>query len=178
VTLERDSVVQVLLRERLRIAAVAAAVVRDVHAADDVFQQVVLAALEDTEQFRDPGHVLAWAVRVARHRAVDLARRRRTLFLSNEILDLLESQWNDPAPSAWPDRLEALHRCIGKLEGRNRELLQMKYGEGLTAAVIAGRLRRTVDAVYQRLSRIHRCLRECVEGEMCRLDSVARGGLS
>jgi DNA-directed RNA polymerase specialized sigma24 family protein len=39
----------------------------------------------------------------------------------------------------------------------------MRYGEGLSAAVIAGRLDRSADAVYQSLSRIHRCLRECVE---------------
>ena len=46
--LEPDTIVQVLLRERLRVTALAAAVVRDVHAADDIFQQVVLAALEAT----------------------------------------------------------------------------------------------------------------------------------
>ena len=42
--LEPDTIVQVLLRERLRVTALAAAVIRDVHAADDIFQQVVLAA--------------------------------------------------------------------------------------------------------------------------------------
>ena len=63
-----DTVVQVLLRERMRVTALAVAVVRDVHAADDIFQQVVLSALEATARFRDTDHVLAWAFRAARHR--------------------------------------------------------------------------------------------------------------
>jgi len=85
--LDRDTVVQVLLRERLRIAAIATAIVRDVHAADDIFQQVVLAALEHADQFHDAHHVVAWAVKAVRHRAVDLTQRRRLLCLPDEVLD-------------------------------------------------------------------------------------------
>jgi RNA polymerase sigma-70 factor (ECF subfamily) len=177
-TLKMDEVVQVLLRERLRVTAVAAAIARDVHAADDVFQQVVLAALEGRGRFRDPDHVLAWALRAARHRAIDLAHRRRLVSLPEEVLDQLEAQWADPAPVGWSDRLEALHHCVGRLAAPARELLQMKYAEGLTAAVIAGQLRRTPDAIYQSLSRIHRSLRECVERELVRLANPARGGVS
>jgi len=39
----------------------------------------------------------------------------------------------------------------------------MKYDDGLTAVVIAERLRRSADAVYQNLSRLHRALRDCIE---------------
>src|SRR5438874_1159446 len=105
--LEADTIVQVLLRERLRVTALAAAVVRDVHAADDIFQQVVLAALEARAQFRDTEHVLAWSLRAARHRAIDLARGRHLRSLPGEVLDLLESRWADPAGAAWSDRGEA-----------------------------------------------------------------------
>jgi RNA polymerase sigma-70 factor, ECF subfamily len=179
-TMERDAVVQILLRERLRVAAVATAIVRDVHAADDIFQQVVLSALEHADQFHDPHHILAWAIRVARHRAVDLAHRRRMLSLPDEVLDLFEAQWSDPAPAAWSDRVEALHRCLGRLAAPTRELLQMKYSQGLTAAVIAGKLCRSADAVYQNLSRAHRALRECVERQLVQVDfdRPARGGVS
>ena len=158
-----DAVVQVLLRERLRIAAVAAAVVRDAHAADDIFQQVVLAALEHREAFREPGHVLAWAIRAARHRAIDLARRQRLRYLPDEVLDLLESEWVGPAGPASPDLAEALHDCLDRMAPPTRELLRMKYHDGLPVSAIAGRLCRTADAVYQALSRAHRALRECVE---------------
>jgi hypothetical protein len=41
--------------------------------------------------------------------------------------------------------------------------------------VIAGRLRRTQDAIYQTLSRIHRALRVCVERECVRIDAPITG---
>lgn len=164
--LETDTIVQVLLRERLRVTALAVSVVRDVHAADDIFQQVVLAALEARNQFRDPEHVLAWSLRTARHRALDLARSRQLRPLPDEVLDLLESRLPGPVPVAASDRDEALHDCVGRLAPSAQRLLQMKYGEGLTAIAIANRLRRTPDAVYQSLSRLHRCLRECVERKL------------
>ena len=164
--LEADTIVQVLLRERLRVTALAAAVVRDVHAADDIFQQVVLTALEARSHFRDTDHVLAWSFRAARHRALDLARSRHLRSLPDEVLDLLESRWTNPAAVAGSDRSEALHRCLGRLGPPARELLRMKYADGLAAAVIADRQRRTVGAVYQNLCRVHRSLKDCVEKEL------------
>jgi RNA polymerase sigma-70 factor (ECF subfamily) len=174
--LGRDAIVQVLLRERLRIMASATALVRDVHAADDIFQQVVLAALQAEESFRDRDHVVAWALRAGRHRALDLAGRRRLTPLPDEVLDQMEADWADPAD--WSDQAEALHRCLGRLAGPARDMLRMRYADGLTAVAIAERLRRTADAVYQTLSRSHRALRRCVEQEIGRVDQPAEGGVS
>lgn len=164
--MEPDAVVQLLLRERLRVVAAATAIVRDVHAADDLFQQVVLAALENRSQLKNAGHLRAWALRAARHRAIDLARKKQLRPLSTEVLDLFEADWGDPAGVGSPEQVEALRRCVGRLGAPARDLLHMKYFEGLTAPTIAGRLRRTADAVYQSLSRLHRALRDCVEREL------------
>jgi RNA polymerase sigma-70 factor, ECF subfamily len=174
-TLEADTIVQVLLRERLRVTALAAAVVRDVHTADDIFQQVVLSALEQRAVFRDAEHVLAWSLRAARHRGVDVSRRRRLRVLPDEVLDLLESPVGDPAGAVWSDRCEALHRCLAELTPSARGLLRMRYGEGLTAVTIAERLKRTADAVYQSLSRLHRGLRECVERRLAGIGTATTG---
>src|SRR5206468_3633663 len=71
------------------------------------------------------------------------------------------------------DEMEVLHRCIEKLAARARELLRMKYTDGLTGKVIAGELRQSPSAVYQSLSRIHRFLRNCVAHELDRLENPA-----
>jgi RNA polymerase sigma-70 factor (ECF subfamily) len=170
-TMKADEIVQVLLRWRLRVSGVAAAIARDVHAADDIFQQVVLAALEDKGQFRDSEHLLAWAIRASRHRAIDLCRRRKMISLPDEVLDLIEAQWTNPTPASWSDRIEALNHCLALIGERSRELLQKKYTEGLTVAAIAAQVRRTPDAVYQMLSRVHRSLRECVAHELSVFES-------
>jgi RNA polymerase sigma factor (sigma-70 family) len=163
--MELDAVIAVLLRERLRVTATAAAVVRDVHAADDVFQQVVLAALEAHGQLCDPAHVIAWALRAARHRAVDAARRRHLRTLPDDVLDLLQGP-PEPGEPTGTDQGEALAGCLERLAGPARDLIRMRYDEGMSAAAIAGRLRRSVDAVYQSLSRTQRALRECVERQL------------
>jgi len=165
-TLSIDTIVQVLLRRRMRLVAIAAAIVRDVDAADDIFQQVVLAALQHTKEIRDEDHLLAWAVRVTHHRSLDWARRKRARTLSPELLDLLESTWGDPAESGLPDQVDALRRCVGKLDEPARELLRLKYNDGLATPALASRLHRSADAIYQSLSRIHRALRHCVHREL------------
>jgi RNA polymerase sigma-70 factor (ECF subfamily) len=166
--LESDTVVQLLLQERVRVAAATATIVRDSHEADDIFQQVVLAALERRSEFREPGHVLAWALRAARHRALDMSRRKHMWCLPPDILDVFEARWTAPQGAGASDQVEALRQCMDKLGLPAREMLTMRYSDGMNGAAIAARLGRTADAVYQSLSRIHRALRECVEWRMTR----------
>ncbi len=163
--MEPETIAQVLLRERARLVSLAEAVVRDPHAADDVFQQVVVAALEARHQFREAGHLLGWAVTAARHRAVDVARRRWVRLLSDRVLDLLEAEWADAAdrPS---DRAEALHGCLDQLSPTARDLLRLRYEEGLAAPAIARRQGRSADAVYHSLSWVYGVLRRCVERKL------------
>jgi RNA polymerase sigma-70 factor (ECF subfamily) len=175
--LEPDGIVQTLLPARPRLLMLAVAIVRDVHAADDIFQQVVLSALESRGHFRDADHLLAWSARTVRHRAVDLARRRQLRSLPDEVLDLFEGRWDDPAGAGWPDRLAALHDCMRDLAAPARELLRMKHTEGLPTAMIADRLRRTSAAVAQNLCRVHRALRECVERKLGRAAAPSAGEL-
>ncbi len=89
----------------------------------------------------------------------------------------------NPADSTWSDRSEPLHHCLNELTPSARQLLQMKYAEGLTALVIAERLRRTTDAIYQSLSRIHHGLRvreasngRSGRGGVCNWRSVGMNG--
>jgi len=177
-SLSRDIVVKTLLRNRLRVMSVATAIVRDVHAADDIFQQVVLSALESCESFHDSGHVLAWALRAAKHRSLDLAQRRRLLSLPDEILDQMTSEWSDPTSMVWSDQAEALQRCLGRLAAHSRNVLRLRYADGMSANAIASELKRSVDAVYQTLSRVHRALRQCVERELQHQGQLTGGELT
>jgi RNA polymerase sigma-70 factor (ECF subfamily) len=164
--LSSNTIVQILLRERVRISASVMSILRDAHAADDVFQQVVLQALEGREHFREPEHLLAWALRVARHRAIDALPKRPTRCLDGSVLELLEQQWAEAPADDVPARVEALHRCLEKLPASARQLLRLRYEDGLRCTSVAERLGRTVDAVYQSLSRVHRQLRQCVEARL------------
>jgi RNA polymerase sigma-70 factor (ECF subfamily) len=163
--LEADIVVAQLLRHRLRLVASAVAVVRNPHDADDVFQQVVLSALESRSQLRDAEHLLAWALQAVRHRAIDTARRKSLGRLSDRVLELLTAEWGDPAGGVPSDRAEALWACLEKLTPAARTLMKLRYFDAMPVPLIADQMRRTPDAVYQLLSRTHRALRSCVEVE-------------
>jgi RNA polymerase sigma-70 factor, ECF subfamily len=163
--MESEQIIQVLLRDRIRITASAVVVMRDVHAADDVFQQVVLTALEKRADFNDPEHLFAWAVRTARFRGIDLARKNRVAILPDDVLDLLERDVTS-VDAAESDRATALRHCLSKLPLNTREILHSRYHEGLPVPKIAERVQSTTDAIYQVLSRAHRALRVCVEKEL------------
>jgi RNA polymerase sigma-70 factor (ECF subfamily) len=175
VGLDQNTVVQVLLRERVRISASVLGILRDVHAADDVFQQVVLQALQSLDQFREPDHVMAWALRAARHRAIDLLHKRSAARLDDAVLDLLEDQWAAVAADGLSPRVEALQGCLEKLPPPARRLLRLRYENGLRCGAVAERLGRSVDAIYQNLSRIHRQLRQCVERQLKGADQPSLG---
>ncbi len=167
-TLQPDKIVQIMLRARLRIAAIATAILRDAHLADDIFQQVVLAALERPQDFQDQQHVLNWAIRAARFRAIDAARQRKIWTLPDAILDRLEARWasSEVQESDLAEQARVLHHCLNKLSSSERSLLHLRYEEGLTVVAISSRLGRTLNGLYQSLSRIHRALRKCVHREL------------
>jgi RNA polymerase sigma-70 factor (ECF subfamily) len=176
--LDANGVVACLLRHRLRLVAAAVSVVRNPHDADDVFQQVVLSALRSTTPFNDPAHLLAWATRAARHRALDVARRKHLCSLSDQVLDLLEAEWGDPAGPGRSDAADALGQCMEHLAPAAQNVLRMKYFDGLSVQAIADRVRRTTDAVYQLLSRSQRGLRGCVEQRLATMNKPMTEGIA
>jgi RNA polymerase sigma-70 factor (ECF subfamily) len=150
---------------------------------DDLFQQVVLQALQSCSHFAGPDHLLAWALRVVRHRAVDLLRAHKVQCLDDAVLDLLEQQWARSSTQEITGRVEALQECLEQLPERSRSLLRLRYEEGLPCAGVAKRLRHSVCAVYHNLSRVHHQLRQCVEqrllaaGRVLAVDHESRGAV-
>jgi RNA polymerase sigma-70 factor (ECF subfamily) len=97
---------------------------------------------------------------------LDLVRRKQLRPIPDDVLDSLHARWTDPNGAGRPEHVDALNRCLGKLADSARRLLWLKYQEGLTATEIAHRLRRSEDAIYQSLYRIHRALKGCVAQEL------------
>ena len=168
--LDQTTLVRVLLRERTKLTAFIWAIVRDVHATDDVFQDVCLRAIDKRDQIRDESHLLAWSRRVARHCAIDLLRKRtRTpLMLDDAVLDLLENDWCEQDAQPSHDTLEALRGCIARLTPNAQTVLRLRYIDGMRGLDVAAKLGRNTDAVYKALTRIHRQLIECISSRLRR----------
>jgi RNA polymerase sigma-70 factor, ECF subfamily len=172
-TLDQEGVARLMLKQRMELTSYIQSIVRDIHMAEDVFQDVCVKAIKHHETFKDSLHLTKWTRRVARNRSIDCLRRKenQTLVLNEEALELLERDWpmEDEGPS--PKKIEALRGCMGKMTPYSREILRLRYTEGLPGTQVADILNRKVDTIYKALTRIHMGLRDCVKRQL-----TGRGG--
>ena len=165
--LSQEIVVRTLLAARTRISASAWMIARDAQAAEDIFQNLSVKALAGESRFDVEAQLVSWAHITARHEALNWIRSRkgRALSLDEAVLDLVASEGETDAPGEG-HRVEALRGCLDALPAASRELLDLRYSEERSCADIARLLDLGVEAVYQRLSRLHRALKECTERKL------------
>jgi RNA polymerase sigma-70 factor (ECF subfamily) len=163
--LSESDVVQTLTASRGRIAAAAWLVARDVHAAEDISQNVVVKAMTGNCRFPSEAAALSWALVAARREAIDWLRRRRneSPALSEEILELMDREFASEPLRGGDSRGEALAECLSDMPDASRRLLILRYFEGRPCKEVAREMDLGLDAVYQRLSRLHQALRKCLE---------------
>jgi len=123
----------------------------DHQAAQDVTQEVFLAALEHWSSFRGDGPVLSWLRGVARHKVADRLRRNseREYPTDTQALSQLTAR-GDAEPER---RATLLARALAALSDEQVELLEEKYVAGWSVRQIAARCGRTEKAVESALSR-------------------------
>ncbi|MCB9881470.1 MAG: sigma-70 family RNA polymerase sigma factor [Planctomycetes bacterium] len=141
--------------------------------ADELFQETCLRAWEARHRFRSGEDFGAWLRGIARHLVLRERRARnsglRASTFGLEVVDLLQQTWvREHARDVTSDRLEALTGCVEDLDEAQRVLLQGRYGERKSHAVIAGSTNSTEDAVKVHLYRIRKKLQDCVKRKLRR----------
>lgn len=165
--LDHETILRHLFEARPRLSGAAWLIVRDAAAAEDLFQNVALKSVTKNVSFEHEGALLSWAMVSIKREAIDWLRKRRpeTLGLEPEVLDLISEEWSaHPQPEG--RRMEALRECLASVPEQSRQLLHLRYFEGHSCDEVADRVGAKVDAVYQRLSRLHRQLRQCVDARL------------
>ena len=164
----RSPLTQELLRNRGELMGFIYALTRDFAAAEEVFQEVALAILEEAEAGRTVRPFMPWAREVARRRVAEHYRRAvsqgRVRVLSPAAEETVcrcfaESEAPDGAGGR---RLQYLLECLAECARRTREIVELRYGRKLAAAEIAAELGWTPAAVNVALSRARKFLAECV----------------
>jgi RNA polymerase sigma-70 factor (ECF subfamily) len=137
--------------------------VRDDHLAEDVFQEVAALAVRKCEEIQDGRHFLAWMRLTARHKALKVVRREhRYQLLDEPLLDQLDEQWAEHDLASDTDLVEALRLCVERLSPHARNLVKLRYVDGISGLRLAEVVDRTLNTVYVSLSRIHRSLGDCI----------------
>jgi RNA polymerase sigma factor (sigma-70 family) len=138
-------------------------------AVDEVMQEVALAAVAQRAPLHDPARVGAWLYRLA-VRQVLLYRRRcgRQRRLLGSYADRRASDTGAaPDPLDWllQDERQALVRAaLGRLSGRDAEILLLKYTEDWSYRELAAHLGIGESAVEARLHRARQRLRAAMIG--------------
>ncbi|MFJ9827373.1 RNA polymerase sigma factor [Streptomyces sp. NPDC101160] len=150
--------------ESARIIATAARIVRDVGIAEEIAQDVFLAALEQWPESGVPDRPGAWLTAAAKHRAVDLVRRRETYARKlAEVGRTLDEEAYDPEPSGPGDIDDDMLRlvftaCHPVLSADARTALTLRLVGGLRTDEIARAFLVPEPTVAQRIVRAKRTL--------------------
>jgi len=162
--MNKEEVVRVLIREQAKLLAYLYAIVRESSLAEDLFQEVVVLAMQKHEEITDVSHLLLWSRRVGRLEGLKLLRDRRRagVGLDEDVLDLLEASWLRADSIDLSRETELLKGCMEKLSPKAREILRLKYVQATDGAHIARILQTKVHSVYVSLTRIHKILAECL----------------
>ncbi|MFI1175575.1 RNA polymerase sigma factor [Streptomyces melanogenes] len=164
---EKDAVEAVFRIEAPRVIAAVARIVRDVGIAEELAQDALVAALERWPGTGVPDNPGAWLTATARHRAVDLVRRRETYARKlAEIGRDLDEAAVEPEfaaaedPDAIDDDLLRLifTACHPVLSTEARIALTLRLLGGLTTDEIARAFLAQESTVAQRISRAKRSL--------------------
>jgi RNA polymerase sigma-70 factor (ECF subfamily) len=157
---DRDAFETVIRASSRNLFAIAYGILQNREEAEDVVQDTFVKAWKSRWRVRDPAKLPAWLATIARHRARDLARKRRPEPLPEnfEASELVEFQ--NPGQKADLDgevrsalaQLPELHRVALSL----RYLEDLDYGTieqtlGLTNGALRGILGRALGLMRKRL---------------------------
>lgn len=145
------------------VSAFVTSVVRDFKDRDDVLQEIAVAAIESFDAYDPKRPFVPWVMGVARNQVGLYLRHRRRdrLVFDEETVSCLATAFSEVS-SQERHKLDALSECLKLLEGRARELCQLRYQDDLKPAGIAEKLGMAPNAVAKALQRIRNQLRECI----------------
>jgi RNA polymerase sigma factor (sigma-70 family) len=144
----------------------------DPSAADDLLQEVLLAAEKSRRHGRPPEDLRPWLYRVAVRQALlhrrTLGRWKRALHRMR-IETETRGERDNMAPQDWllsRERAELVRQAMARLPPRDAEILMLKYTEnwnyreiaehqGVTLAAVEGRLHRARNRLKQHLTSLH-----------------------
>ncbi|WP_314242377.1 RNA polymerase sigma factor [Streptomyces kutzneri] len=150
--------------ESARIIACVARVVRDVGIAEEIAQDALVAALEQWPRTGVPDRPGAWLMTTARHRAIDLVRRKETYARKLAEVGRALEDVPPPAEPADPQDIDddllrlIFTSCHPVLATEARIALTLRLMGGLTTQEIARAFLTSEATVAQRIVRAKRAL--------------------
>ena len=142
----REAISQLLERHTRRVRDYVRMMVKDNDVADDLTQEVLIKVVRviDEGRYTDKGRFLPWMLRIAHNRVLDYFRAQKqvkTISESSAGFDVLGNK-NLAEPSIedsiiMKQRAEEIRALVEELPEEQREVVKMRYYEGLSFKEIA-----------------------------------------
>ena len=134
--------------------------------AEEVLQDVMLAAWRNAATFRGESSVKTWLLAIARNRAINARRGRKFTFTPlQHVFDLQTGDTEPLERVARKDRDTALRDALDRLPVLQREILVLVFFHQLTGPEVAKVLDIPVGTVKSRLHRAKEALRHALDRE-------------
>jgi RNA polymerase sigma-70 factor (ECF subfamily) len=159
----QDEFLKLFLKHQTDVKAFIGSLIFDSHLRDDVFQEVAVTLWRQMDAYDWQKPFGAWARGIAAKKVLQLRDQnaRFPIAFSPETIQAVLDEF-DRSEEGVPGRLEALRECLRSLPEHSRQLLGLRYEHNLACEQIARQTKRTLDSVYQALSRIRALLEECI----------------
>lgn len=161
---DREAFGDLIRLHQARLRGFLACYVESPHDVYDIAQDAFLDAFRKLDSFDMDKDFYPWLRGICRHRMLNHFRARRTRRSSpqavvDEALAELACRQEEETGG---ERIEALERCLQGLEDRQRDLLKLRYTEGVAVKDLAQRFERSATAVSMQLHRLRTLLMECM----------------
>ena len=144
--------------------------IRCPEAADDIAQDVFVAAYENLNRFDDQRSLKSWLIGIAKnksklHLRSESRRRKRELgLLEYQIQEWTVQEIEDELLTDASEQ-GSLTNCIDRLAPESRQLVKNHYFDGKTLESIASESNRTSGSLRMMLLRIRKALAKCIRGQ-------------
>ena len=160
---------ELVRRHQQSIRAFLIRLIGELHAADDVAQEVFLAAFRNLSQLQNAADFLRWIRGIARFQAISFLRERISRRRQEEeslvhLLDdarLVQAE-NCAGDDEREDWLARLRVCLDRLAPYSRQLIEDHYFAGQTTGELAAREGRRGSTMRMTLLRIRQTLHHCL----------------
>jgi len=135
--------------------------------AEDVFQETCVVLWQKFDEFEPGTNFLAWALRIAQHKAMDsLKKRGRRSAFNAKLQDVLATEVAQQDGQVVAAGLNALSGCMDRLPLSDRELVTSCYGKSVPVHEVADQLGRSPQSIHNSLHRIRNVLLDCVQHKL------------
>ncbi len=131
---DREAFEMIIRTQSRALFAIACGILQNREEAEDAVQDALVKAWKSRWRVRDPEKFPAWLCMIARYRARDVFRKRRTVPLS-EIPETADTETTD---TTMLDR--QLHSALAELPEIHRVAISLRYFEEMDYATIESRL--------------------------------------